>query len=201
MTPFLLSQQCLSLGFLLGSTSPSPDLASSIKANIIHSLKSGYRLIDTAQYYGIESIVGSAIRSSGIPRSEIIVVTKFWGEWHHNPSAALRKSLEDLDIEYIDVFLMHWPNASCIENNKTVPLRIDESPTFLQTWLMMEKLVGPSCRGIGVSNFTQKTLGALIDGGATRLPCINQVELHALNPALRLVPWCRERGIHVMSWR
>jgi glycerol 2-dehydrogenase (NADP+) len=168
----------------------------------LKALSNGYRLIDTAQYYGIESIIGSAILASGIPRSEITVVTKFWGEWHHDPASALEKSLSSLGLGYIDIFLMHWPNAIRVEKDgRETNLGIDESPTFLETWKMMEGLVGPRCTGIGVSNFTQKTLQALIDGGAKILPCVNQVELHAFNPNLQLVPWSKERGIHTMSWR
>lgn len=190
------------LGTWQGSSSPSPSQATELHASLLTALQNGYRLIDTAQYYGIESIIGSAILASGIPRAEITVVTKFWGEWHHDPASALQASLSALDLEYIDIFLMHWPNAIRVEEDGTeTNLRIDESPTFLETWKMMEGLVGERCRGIGVSNFTQKTLQALIDGGARILPCVNQVELHAFNPNLKLVPWSRERGIHTMSWR
>ncbi|RYP93244.1 hypothetical protein DL770_000619 [Monosporascus sp. CRB-9-2] len=165
--------------------------------SIVHALKSGYRLIDTAQMYGVESIVGKAVRASGIPRSEITVVTKFWGYWHHDPAEALRISLRDLDLEYVDMFLMHWPWAQTPDGK---PLRIHESPTFAETWKMMEQLVGPECRGIGVSNFTQKTLDTVLET-ATIIPAVNQIELHALNPNLKLVPYCQSKGIHVMSWR
>jgi glycerol 2-dehydrogenase (NADP+) len=160
-------------------------------------LNCGYRLIDTAQYYGIESVVGSAIRESGIPRSEITVITKFWGMWHHDPATALANSLKDLDIEYIDMFLMHWPMALTPEGKE---VGINESPTFVETWKAMEGLVGETCRGIGVSNFTQRTLGALLKE-ATIVPVVNEVELHALNPNFKLQQWCKEKGIHVISWR
>ncbi|KAJ0420211.1 NADP-dependent oxidoreductase domain-containing protein [Aspergillus carlsbadensis] len=78
-------------------------------------------------------------------------------------------------------------------------LRIDESPTFVETWKKMEACVGDKCRAIGVSNFTQKTLNALLEA-ATIVPVVNQVELHVFNPNHRLVPYCQEKGIHVMSW-
>lgn len=142
--------------------------------------------------------MGRAIRNSGIPRFEITVITKFWGEWHHDPAEALRISLENLDVEYVDVFLMHWPQATTpIPDRK--PLRPHESPTFVETWKMMEPLVGPSCRAIGVSNFSQKTLDTLL-AAARIVPAVNQVELHALNPNHKLVPYCKSNGIHVMSW-
>ncbi|KAJ4243819.1 hypothetical protein NW762_014696 [Fusarium torreyae] len=151
-----------------------------LEESISHALQSGYRLIDTAQYYGIESVVGRAIRNSGIPRSEITIVTKFWGNDHHNVAAALEKSLEALGLDYIDVFLMHWPWATTPEGEI---LRIHESPTFVETWKQIEKLVGDKCRSIGVCNFTQKTLDVLLEH-ATIVPAVNQVELHALNPTL-----------------
>ena len=125
-------------------------------------------------------------------------MTKFWGEYHHDPAEALRTSLAELDMEYIDVFLMHWPWATTPAPEKK-PLRKDESPTFIETWKKMEELVGPKCRAIGVSNFTQRTLDELLPS-AKIVPAINQVELHALNPNLKLVPYCQSKGIVVMSW-
>lgn len=162
-------------------------------------MKNGYRLLDTAQRYEVEPVVGRAIRRSGVPREEITVVTKFWGEWHHNPAEALEISLRDLELDYVDVFLMHWPWATT-PAPECKPLRIAESPTFAETWALMEGLVGPKCRAIGVSNFTQKTLDVLL-ATAKIVPAVNQVELHALNPNLKLVPYCESKNIHVMSWR
>ncbi|KAF4987176.1 hypothetical protein FDECE_15557 [Fusarium decemcellulare] len=167
-----------------------------LEESIIHALQNGYRLIDTAQYYGIESVVGRAVRNSGVPRSEITIVTKYWGNYHGDVASALQISLKELSLDYIDVFLMHWPWATTPDGK---PLRIHESPTFVETWKQMERLVGPTCRGIGVCNFTQKTLGVLLEH-ATIVPAVNQVELHALNPCLELVPYCQSKGIHVMGW-
>ncbi|KAH8666753.1 GCY protein [Xylariales sp. PMI_506] len=167
-----------------------------LEGSIVHALQSGYRLIDTAQYYEVERNVGSAIRASGVPRSEVVVMTKFWGHWHHDPAEALRISLRDLGLDYVDVFLMHWPWATKPDGGA---LSIHESPTFVETWAKMEKLVGPKCRSIGVSNFTQKTLDVLLQT-ATIVPAVNQVELHAFNPNLKLVPYCQSKGIHVVSW-
>jgi len=79
------------------------------------------------------------------------------------------------------------------------PLGPNSSHTFIDTWRMVEKMVGPTCRSIGVSNFTQKTLDALL-ATSHIVPAVNQVELHALNPNLKLVPYCKEKGIHVTSW-
>lgn len=133
-----------------------------------------------------------------MPREDITVVTKFWGEWHHDPAAALSISLAHLELDYIDVFLMHWPWATTPAPDKKM-LRKTESPTLNETWALMEELVGEKCRTVGLSNFTQKTIDELLTT-ARIVPAVNQVELHALNPALRLVPYCQEKGIHVMSW-
>ncbi|KAL4862499.1 hypothetical protein BDV12DRAFT_42826 [Aspergillus spectabilis] len=168
-----------------------------IRESIIYALHNGYRLIDTAQYYFVEPVVGEAVRSSGIPREEIMVITKFWGDWNHDPSTALQSSLDALGLDYADIFLMHWPCAATPDNQRA--LRIDQSPTFVETWSKLEACVGDRCRAIGVCNFTQKTLDVLLQQ-TTVVPVVNQVELHALNPNHKLVPYCQERGIQVMSW-
>ena len=167
-----------------------------LKASIIHAIQHGYRLIDTAQYYGIEPIVGEAIRDCGVPRSEIFLVTKIWGHKFHDPAAALKLSLEELNIGYIDLFLMHWPNTMTPEEQ---PQPYPGQPPYWEVWKEMEKLVGDKCRSIGVSNFTQKTLGKLLEG-AKIVPAANEIELHALNPAQKLVPYCQDKGIQVISW-
>ncbi|TQN64472.1 Glycerol 2-dehydrogenase (NADP(+)) [Colletotrichum shisoi] len=184
------------LGTWQGSQGTDDERA--LEESIIHALKSGYRHIDTAQIYGVEEVVGRAIRNSGVPRSEIVVVTKFWGHWHHDPAAALQISLDALGLDYVDVFLMHWPWATTPAPEKRV-LGKWESPTFVETWKKMEPLVGDRCRAIGVSNFMPKVLDELL-AEATVVPAVNQVELHAFNPNLNLVPYCREKGIVVTSW-
>ncbi|KIW32590.1 uncharacterized protein PV07_04120 [Cladophialophora immunda] len=177
--------------------------AQQLEDSIIHALHHGYRLIDTAQYYGVEKVVGSAIRKSGVPRSSIIVITKFWSHWHHDPAAALRQSLADLDIDYIDIFMMHWPNLMLKEG---VPEPWGAKPDFIDTWTVMEDLVldeslglKDKVRGLGVSNFTRKLLEPLLERCRLK-PLVNEVELHAMNPNLKLVPWCQQNGIQVISW-
>ncbi|KAL1966988.1 hypothetical protein VTN77DRAFT_3732 [Rasamsonia byssochlamydoides] len=177
------------------------DDADKLRESIVHALRTGYRLIDTASLYGVERIVGEAIRASGVPREEITVVTKVWCDMHHDPGTSLERSLSELQLDYVDILLMHWPCALTPDGKK--PLMLDESPTYVETWKMMEKLVEgegkKKCRSIGVSNFTQKLLEVLLRE-ATVVPVVNQVELHALNPNLNLVPYCQSRGIQVMSW-
>jgi glycerol 2-dehydrogenase (NADP+) len=100
----------------------------------------------------------------------------------------LSTSLAKLDIGYIDVFLMQWPWALTPDGK---PLDKEESTTFKEAWAKMESLVGDKCRAIGVSNFAQKTLIT---------PAINQVEPHPLNLNHKLVEYCHQEGIVVMSW-
>lgn len=190
-----LSIPAVGLGTWQGS--PGTSSESALKAAVVHALHSGYRHLDTAQAYDVEGVVGAAVRDSGIPRSEIWVTTKFWGDAHEDPAAALQKSLDALGLGYVDLFLMHWPMALTADGKDVGP---KGKPTVAETWRKMEALVGEKCRAIGVSNFSQKTLEELLQGAKT-VPAVNQVELHALNPNLKLVPWCEEKGIHVTSWR
>ena len=155
-----------------------------LKSSIIHALRVGYRLVDTAQYYGVEAIIGFATRDSGIPCSKITVITKFWDVWHHDPATALTNSLRDLDVSDVDILMMHWPTAMTLDEQ---PMAYPGEPPFWDTWKAMEMLVGDKCRAIGVSNFTQKTLEILLQR-VMMAPVVNEVELHALNPNLRLVP-------------
>ena len=153
-------------------------------------------MVDTAQFYGVEAIVGEAIQSSGVPRTEITVMTKFWPKDARDPSKALATSLKNLNLDYIDIFLLHWPNTMTPENE---PMPYPGDPPYWQTWKNMEKLVGPQCKSIGVSNFTQKTLDALLEH-ASIVPAVNQIELHARNPSQRLVKYCEEKNIRPISW-
>jgi glycerol 2-dehydrogenase (NADP+) len=179
--------------------SQAPPSESHLVDLVVHALQCGYRLLDTAQLYQTEAIVGKAVRRCGIPRDEIIIVTKFPGWFHGDPKAALDISLANLGLDYIDVFMMHWPVSETL-TNPPQPLRPDEWPTFVDAWKDMEKLVGPKCRAIGVNNFTQRTLKTLLES-ATIIPAVNQVELHVYNPNLKLVSFCKANGIHVMAWR
>jgi glycerol 2-dehydrogenase (NADP+) len=169
----------------------------SLIQSIVHALKTGYRMIDTGAAYGVESVVGKAVRASGIPRSEITIITKLWINFHDDPKTALEIALQTLGLDYIDIFMMHWP---CSQTRDMKPLQPGQSPTFVEAWKKMEALVGPTCKSLGVSNFTQKTLEKLLEN-ATIVPVVNQVELHAFNPNLKLVPYCQSKGIHVISWR
>ncbi|KAF8608380.1 putative GCY1-galactose-induced protein of aldo/keto reductase family [Ceratobasidium sp. AG-I] len=163
------------------------------------ALKLGYRHFDTASRYGNEEAVGRAIRESGIPRSELFVTTKL-ADWDHDdPKRGLEGSLKALDIDYIDLYLIHWPMAR--RNSRNGPVcQPDESPTFVETWLGMEKLLETGkVKNIGVSNFSIKHLEILLPK-ATVVPAINQLELHPCYPRYELLEYCQSKGIHLTAY-
>lgn len=133
---------------------------------IIEAFEAGYRRIDTAAFYGNEPEVGAAVRNSGLAREEIFVTTKIWKDDHgyDRALAAIDESLDRLDIEYIDMLLIHWPSPAL---NK-----------FIDTWAAFQKAqeLG-KIRSIGVSNFQPAHLEQLLAAGGT-VPAINQIELH-----------------------
>ncbi|PBK91715.1 aado/keto reductase [Armillaria gallica] len=139
------------------------------------ALKAGYRHFDTAAGYHNEAEVGRAIRDSGIPRNEIYITTKLPQSMHGNVQESLEKSLRDLDCEYVDLYLMHWPQATKIgPDGETFTFRPDEHPTIVDTWKDMEKLLASGkVKTIGVSNFSIKTLEQLLHQ-CTVIPATNQ---------------------------
>jgi glycerol 2-dehydrogenase (NADP+) len=203
-----LCRACLATDFCTGREIPAVGLGTwqgrygaaddqKLKDSLIHALHYGYRMIDTAQYYGVEGIIGDAIRSSGVPREDITVMTKFWCHRNHEPDKALEDSLRATKLDYIDILMMHWPTTM---NPDETPTAYPGSPSYVESWKLMEKLVGPTCRSVGVSNFTEKLLGELLKE-ASLIPSVNEIELHAQNPNLKLVPYCQSKGIQVISWR
>ncbi|KAG8774308.1 hypothetical protein FRC12_002055 [Ceratobasidium sp. 428] len=163
------------------------------------ALKLGYRHFDTASRYGNEEGVGRAIRESGIPRSEVFVSTKLVDWDHDDPARGLEGSLKALDIGYIDLYLMHWPIAR-LGGRDGIICQPDESPTFVETWLGMEKLLETGkVKQIGVSNFSVKNLDILLEK-ATVVPAVNQVELHPCYPRHELLQYCTSKGIHLTAY-
>lgn len=140
--------------------------------------------------------MGEAIRTCGISREDIFVVSKYWGTHHGAPNDALELSLEALGLDYVDLFLMHWP-TSASSDGSAQPYPGD--PPYWQAWKNLEAVVGPKCRSIGICNVTQRTLSRLLQD-ADIVPAVAQVELHPLNPCLRLLPYCQQHNIHVMAY-
>lgn len=152
------------------------------------ALNVGYRHIDTAQMYGNEVGVGEAVRESGLDRSEVFVTSKLNNPYHapEDALAAFDQSLVDLDIGYLDLFLIHWPMPAVGD--------------FVATWRAMEQMLATgSVRAIGVSNFHEPHLQRVIDE-ATIVPAVNQIEVHPYLVQDPLRDFCRQQGIAVEAW-
>ncbi|APS42753.1 oxidoreductase of aldo/keto reductase family, subgroup 1 [Weissella jogaejeotgali] len=137
--------------------------------SVLDALKAGYRHIDTAAAYGNEASVGRAIKDSGIPREELFVTSKLWNDSHSYEAAkiALDKSLDLLGLDYLDLYLIHWPN----------PLinRRDWDKANAEAWRYMEDAYTEGkIRAIGVSNFQIEHLEALLKTATIR-PMVNQL--------------------------
>lgn len=152
------------------------------------ALEVGYRHIDTAEMYGNEAQVGAAIADSGLPRDEVFITSKLNNPYHEPQAAreAFAKTLDDLRIEQIDLFLIHWPMA--------------KTTNYVETWqTMLEFEADGRCRAVGTSNFQEHHLRAIIDATGVA-PALNQVELHPYLAQRPLVALHAELGIVTASW-
>ncbi|THH30416.1 hypothetical protein EUX98_g3783 [Antrodiella citrinella] len=192
-----VSSSKLNNGVSIPSIGAGPGGADDVRQMVEDALKIGYRHIDTAWAYQNEEYVGQAIRNSGIPREEIYLVTKLAQLHHVIVQEALDISLKRLGVDYVDLYLMHWPQA--IDANGKV-LAPDQSPTFVETWQAMEKLLDTGkVKSIGVSNFSIKTLDILLPH-VKIVPAVNQVEIHPLLPQFGLREYCTKKGILVTAY-
>ena len=152
-----------------------------------HALSIGYRHIDTAQMYGNEAEVGAAIAASPVPREELFVTTKL-DNGNHAPDRAresFAESLTKLGLDYVDLFLIHWPLPNLYGTG------------YLAAWKTMEEFVEDGrARSIGVSNFERDHLQLLIDESGT-VPAVNQIELHPLFQNREVAQFCRDNGIAI----
>ena len=163
---------------------------------VLEALKAGYRHIDTAAIYQNEESVGRAIRDSGIPRQEIFVTTKLWNTNHSYEEArqAFEQSMEKLTLDYLDLYLIHWPNPKPLRENDAWETRNAE------VWRAMEDLYQEGkIRAIGVSNFLPKHLDVLLET-ARIVPAVNQVRLAPGVYQEEVVDYCREKGILLEAW-
>lgn len=142
--------------------------------SVLAALKSGYRHIDTAAAYGNEESVGAAIKKSGINRHELFVTTKLWNSDHgyQNTKKAIDTSLEKLGLDYLDLYLIHWPNPATMRDNW--------AELNAESWQAMEEAVqAGKIRAIGVSNFRKHHLDELLKTAEIK-PAVNQ---NYLNPS------------------
>jgi len=154
-------------------------------AAVQHALQVGYRLIDTASMYGNEKEVGESIRASRVPRDEVFVTTKVWNdEQGYGPTlGACEASLRRLRMDYVDLYLVHWP----------VPEK------RLETWRAMERLQkGGKVRAVGVSNYMVHHLEELKNSLVK--PAVNQIELHPFLHPVDVTEYCAAHGIVVEAY-
>lgn len=155
---------------------------------ILSAFEAGYRRVDTAAFYDNESEVGAAVRNSGLDREDIFVTTKIWKDDHGYERAleAIDESLARLNIDYIDMLLIHWPSPALGK--------------FVDTWAAFQEVLNAGkVRGIGVSNFHAEHLEKLIAAGGI-VPALNQIELH---PGLQQSPlraFNANHGIATEAW-
>lgn len=151
------------------------------------AIEAGYRHIDTAQMYRNEAEVGQGIAASGLPRSEVFVTTKL-NNGFHEPEAAMAAfncSMDALKMDYVDLFLIHWP--------------MPKIGLYPQTWRVLEKIYADGrARAIGVSNFQPHHLAAIADGDV--VPAINQIELHPYLTQEGVRAYDAAHGIATEAW-
>ncbi|MED1666582.1 aldo/keto reductase [Brevibacillus laterosporus] len=163
------------------------DDGAEVEQAIRMALEAGYRSIDTAAIYENEAGVGKAIRDSKIPREEIFVTTKVWNkeQGYESTLQAFDTSLQKLGLDYIDLYLVHWP----------VPGK------YKETWRALETLYKKGLvRSIGVSNFHIHHLEDLLSVCEVK-PMLNQIEMHPYLIQKELRQYCEQHGIYVEAWR
>ncbi|MBI4901581.1 MAG: aldo/keto reductase [Actinobacteria bacterium] len=157
---------------------------------VLTAFEAGYRHVDSAQGYANEAGVGRAIAQSGLPRNEIFLTTKLTNQFHKRDDArrATEESLEKLGLDYIDLYLIHWPAV------------IAHGESYLEAWEVMNKAKAEGLvRSIGVSNFNPDHLDRLLSVSDT-VPSVNQVECHPTFAQADLAGELRRRGIALEAW-
>lgn len=173
------------------------------------AIRIGYRHIDCASLYGNEREIGQALRDAvgegDVTRKELWITSKLWSNAHgrQNVEPALRKTLKDLGLEYLDLYLIHWPiplkPSAVLPRSAADFLSPAEAPIH-STWEGMEAAVGAGLtRHLGVSNFSAKKIRELLPHCNIKLE-VNQVELHPLLQQTDLITYCGSQGIHVTAY-
>lgn len=164
------------------------------EAEILQGIEAGARHLDCAAIYGNEAAVGRALVASGVPRSAFYLTTKVWNDWHRRVRASVERSLRDLQTDYVDLCLIHWP-VSWVAGKPFCKDDVD----VLDVWTQLSILVKEGkIRSLGVSNFDEAQLGPLLHVSP---PCVvNQIEAHPQFQNDQLVQFCLRHGIQPVAW-
>jgi 2,5-diketo-D-gluconate reductase A len=151
------------------------------------AIHAGYRLIDTAAIYGNETGVGAGVRGGGVPREEIFITSKVWNDAHGSSTPrALRDTLARLRLDFLDLYLIHWP--------------VPRQDLYVDTWrALIDLRAAGLTRSIGVSNFNSDHLSRIVDATGV-VPAVNQIELHPGLQQLPLAAVHAQHGIVTQAW-
>lgn len=192
----------------LGTWQPAPG---EVKRAVSHAISVGYKHIDCAYVYGNEDEVGEglkeALAAGKLKRSDIFVTTKLWSTYHSRVEKNLNMSLKSLGLDYVDLYLMHWPVAMNPSGNDPKFPKLpdgsrdlDKSWSHIKTYQEMEKLLKTGkTKAIGVANYSKRYLEELLPHVSV-VPAVNQIENHPLLPQQAIVEFCMEKGIHITAY-
>jgi len=180
-----------------------------VKEAVKNAIDTGYRHIDTAAIYGNEVEIGEVLsevfKKGVLKRDDVFITSKLWNDAHHEASVipALKESLKKLQLDYLDLYLIHWPVATkkgvIFPENPQDYIPLEQLPIF-ETWKQMEQAKEQGlAHHIGVSNFSKRKLQDLISK-ATLKPEMNQVEIHPLLQQNELLDYCKSEGIHITGY-
>lgn len=158
------------------------------------AIEAGYRYFDTASFYETERVLGQAIRESGIPREEFFIATKAWIDerGYDEVKAAMDRSLERLQMDYVDMYLIHWPKASLEE--------ADWKERDVLTWRGMEEMhEAGKAKGLGLSNFLPNHLDVILENAKIK-PQVDQLESHPGYSQEAAVAYGQSKGIRMQAW-
>lgn len=156
-----------------------------VKDLVLSALELGYRHIDTASYYNNEEGIGEAIKQSGLKREELFITSKLWLDdlGYNNTIKAFEKTMKNLKLDYIDLYLVHWPR-----------------PLAIESWKALEEFNAQKrARAIGVCNYKKQHLEELIEA-SNIIPAINQIELHPKFQQQETYEYCMKKNIAVEAW-